>query len=252
MKADNKTKPTSVSIADFLKTVDEQRRRESLVLIDMMRDISGCEPVMWGPSIIGFDTYHYVYETGREGDSGVIGFSPRKANLTVYFPDGFNDYADELARLGKHTTSVSCLYIKKLADIDLSVLHDLVSKSYAHTKKSNQISTVDAYIGSFNGETKKRLVTMRELVRSIAPEAEEKIGYAMPTYKLGGKNMLHFAGYAHHIGFYPTPETIAAFELELKGYTFAKGSVQFPHSEPLPTALVERMVRHRKTSMQKA
>lgn len=138
---ENKTKPTAQPVAEFLATVDERRRAESLILIDMMRDISGCEPVMWGPSIIGFGHYHYVYASGREGDTGVIGFSPRKPSLTIYFVDGFDDYGALLDRLGPHTHSVSCLYIKRLTDVDPDVLSELVTRSYRHVMSGMDTNT---------------------------------------------------------------------------------------------------------------
>lgn len=128
----NTTAPTDVPVEDFLATVSEKRRREAHVLIDMMREVSGEEPVMWGPSIIGFGTHHYRYASGREGDTGVLGFSPRKAAQTIYFVDGFDHQQDLLARLGKHRTSVACLYVNKLPDIDLDVLREMLTRSHAH------------------------------------------------------------------------------------------------------------------------
>lgn len=95
-----------------------------------MREISSEQPVMWGPSIIGFGSVHYRYKSGREGDMPLLGFSPRKSAITVYFSEGFSEYTTELANLGKYTTSVSCLYIKKLTDIDLSVLRQMLTRSY--------------------------------------------------------------------------------------------------------------------------
>lgn len=97
----------------------------------MMREISGEQPVMWGPSIIGFGSIHYRYKSGREGDIPLLGFSPRKTAITIYFSEGFSDYQAELAHLGKHTTSVSCLYIKRLADIDVAVLRQMLVHSEA-------------------------------------------------------------------------------------------------------------------------
>ena len=128
--AENKTQPTEVRVADFLSSVPERRQREAQVLIALYRGITGHEPVMWGPSVIGFGKYHYRYASGREGDAGAAGFSPRKARLTIYIPEGFTQHADLLAKLGKHSTSVSCLYINKLEDIDLGVLRDLLSRSF--------------------------------------------------------------------------------------------------------------------------
>lgn len=127
-----KTQPTDVSIESFLDTVSDKRREEARVLIAMLQEISGEKPRMWGPSIIGFGTMHYKYASGREGDMPILAFSPRKANLTVYF-EGFDKYDKELAILGKAKTSVSCLYIKKLADIDRNVLRKMLERSFAYS-----------------------------------------------------------------------------------------------------------------------
>jgi hypothetical protein len=128
----NKTKPTAISVHDFLAGIaDARKRADALALIDLMQDASGARPVMWGPSIIGFGSYHYRYDSGREGDSPIIGFSPRKSTLVVYIVTGFSDAEEMLSKLGKHTTGKSCLYIKRLDDIDVEVLRALVEKSIA-------------------------------------------------------------------------------------------------------------------------
>ncbi len=128
----SKTRPTSVSVESFLDSfADDSKRADSRTLIDMMQALTGAEPAMWGPSIIGFGSYHYRYDSGREGDSPIVGFSPRKATLVVYIVPGFNDADALLKKLGKHTTGKSCLYIRRLADIDLSVLRTLVKGSIA-------------------------------------------------------------------------------------------------------------------------
>ena len=134
----NKTVPTAASVADFLAAVPNARRREDgQALLAMMRDITGLEPQMWGPSIIGFGSYHYKYESGREGDMPIIGFSPRSRSHSLYIMDGFNAYDDLLAKLGKHRKGASCLYINKLADVDLDILRELITRSYRHTKSAN-------------------------------------------------------------------------------------------------------------------
>lgn len=130
-KAENKTKPTEVTVEDFIAAVPDARRREEAGIIDaMMRRVTGEEPKMWGPSIIGYGSYHYCYNSGREGDMCRVGFSPRKAQHVIYLIGDFGERQAEahalFAALGKHTTSVSCLYIKKLADVDLAVLEQLV------------------------------------------------------------------------------------------------------------------------------
>ena len=135
--AENKTQPTKVPLEKFLATVTPEVRREDAKVLDaMMRRVTGHKPVMWGPSIVGYDSYYYRSPSGgAEGNWPAAGFSPRKASLTVYLMDGCGNYAKELAKLGKHTSSVSCLYIKKLADIDLKVLEQVVAASYARVKK---------------------------------------------------------------------------------------------------------------------
>ena len=131
MAKENKTKPETKSVAAFLAEVEPAGRAdEGRVLADLFTRASGQEPVMWGPSIIGFGTYHYRYESGREGDSPRVGFSPRKAKLVCYLKLDSVGAAPLLARLGKHGTGKGCLYINTLSDIDLSVLEKLVADSY--------------------------------------------------------------------------------------------------------------------------
>ncbi|HWZ34166.1 MAG TPA: DUF1801 domain-containing protein [Bryobacteraceae bacterium] len=129
--ADNKTKPTKVSVASFLDALtDQTRRADAKALIKLMQGATGEKPKMWGPSIIGFGSYHYRYDTGREGDMPVVGFSPRKAAIVLYGMRESSDSTALLAKLGKHT-GTGCLYIKKLADVDQKVLKTLVVKSVA-------------------------------------------------------------------------------------------------------------------------
>ena len=128
--AENKTQPTDADPRAFIAGVeDEQKRADCEVLLEMMERVSGEPPVMWGDSIVGFGSYHYKYASGREGDHLLTGFSPRKANLTIYIMPGFKKYEDELSRLGKHKNSVSCLYVKRLSDIDLDILEPMVADS---------------------------------------------------------------------------------------------------------------------------
>lgn len=134
--AEPKTKPTKQSVAAFLtKVADATKREDAKTLIAMMKDATKQEPVMWGTSIIGFGTYRYKYASGREGDWPIVGLSPRKQNLTVYIMPGFDEFEDLLAKLGKHSTGSSCLYIKRLADIDVPTLKKIVVKSVAKMKK---------------------------------------------------------------------------------------------------------------------
>lgn len=134
--AENKTKPTDSSVTDFINAVnDEGKRDDSRALIELMREATGEEAKMWGPSIVGFGSYHYVYESGREGDAPLTGFSPRKKELSLYIMAGFSQYDDLMSKLGKHRTGKSCLYVKKLEDIDLVVLRKLVKLSVEYMKK---------------------------------------------------------------------------------------------------------------------
>ena len=129
--AELKTKVNDASVTDFLNSVeDEQKRKDSFEILKIMKQITKEEPKMWGPSIVGFGSYHYKYESGREGDSPMMGFSPRKQNLTLYIiTPGFEDYQGQLNRLGKYSTGKSCLYIKRLSDVDVDVLKELISDS---------------------------------------------------------------------------------------------------------------------------
>jgi hypothetical protein len=125
------------SVKDFISSLDEQAARDSLVLIEMMQRISGQEPRMWNIGTIGFDTYHYKYDSGREGDCQTIGFHPGKGKITVYLMDGTVRYSELLARLGRHTTSRVCVYIKRLSDVELPVLAQIVQQSYDYIKSQD-------------------------------------------------------------------------------------------------------------------
>ncbi|WP_432559014.1 DUF1801 domain-containing protein [Granulicoccus sp. GXG6511] len=140
--AENKTQPTAVPVAEFLATLSERRRGEAAVLIEMMEQIAGEPPKMWGPSIIGFGHVRYRLASGREGDTGAIGFSPRKTAVTVYIAEGFDRHRDLLDKLGKHKTGVSCLYLTKLADADPDVLRELITRSYRHQVAANRSRTL--------------------------------------------------------------------------------------------------------------
>ena len=127
---EQKTKPTEASVADFIAKVDsEQVRDDCRALVKMTKKVTGSPPKMWGPSIIGFGKYHYKYESGHEGDACIAGFSPRKGNLTVYISPEFPKREGLLKKLGKHKSSKSCVYIKKLEDVNMDVLEKLVKES---------------------------------------------------------------------------------------------------------------------------
>jgi hypothetical protein len=130
--ADNKTKPTQLSVTAYIDALpDPAARADAKALVKLMRSATGEKPKMWGGSIIGFGSYHYVYDSGREGDMPVVGFSPRKAATVLYGLRGAEEVEELLAKLGKHTTGKGCLYIKKLADVDPKVLEKLVTGSVA-------------------------------------------------------------------------------------------------------------------------
>ena len=132
----NKTQPTEQSVKTFIDSLDDQQKiADSYSLLDLMKEVTGCEPKMWGPSIIGFDQYHYKYESGREGNFLKVGFSPRKRELSIYLMCGFEKHTEMMKKLGKHRTGKSCLYVKKLEDIDLDVLKDLVQESIKYVDK---------------------------------------------------------------------------------------------------------------------
>jgi hypothetical protein len=132
---ENKTKPTTVSVAAFLaKVANEQQRKDSKELVKLFKELTGKSPKMWGPTIVGFGSYHYVYESGREGDAPLIGFSPRKPELVLYVPRYPDDNALR-ARLGKHKASAGCLYVKKLDDIDRGLLKKLAIKGIKELRK---------------------------------------------------------------------------------------------------------------------
>jgi hypothetical protein len=136
--AELKTKRNDASVEAFLNGIaDERKRQEAFAILHLMQEVTGETPTMWGDTIVGFGSYHYKYASGREADWMLTGFSPRKQNLTVYIMAGCAQYDNLLARLGKHSTGSSCLYIKKLQDIDLAVLRELVSQSVAHMKATN-------------------------------------------------------------------------------------------------------------------
>ena len=134
--AELKTKPTEASVEEYLDTIDDPRRRADCVAISaIMKKVTKCEPRMWGPSIVGFDSYHYKYASGHEGDACLAGFSSRKPEIVVYIADDFESREKLLQQLGKHRTGKVCLYIKKLSDIDVVVLEKLVKASVAAMRK---------------------------------------------------------------------------------------------------------------------
>jgi hypothetical protein len=138
--SENKTKPTNDDVMAFLNAVEPEKKREdSLEILRLMEDVTGEPPVLWG-TIVGFGSYHYKYDSGREGDMPLVGFSPRKQAITLYIMSGFDAYDELLGKLGKFKTGKACLYIKKTEDVDLDVLRELVKQSAEHMKETNSPS----------------------------------------------------------------------------------------------------------------
>lgn len=126
------------SVKDYIASLDDaQTVKDTQALIEMMQRISGHKPKLWNEGTIGFDTYHYKYDSGREGDGHVIGFHPRKGKTTIYLMDGTARYSERLAKLGKHTTTGYCLYIKRLSDVELPILEKIMQKSYENIKSQD-------------------------------------------------------------------------------------------------------------------
>jgi hypothetical protein len=136
--AELKTKKNDASVDEFLANADPARQADCAKIVEIMSRATGSPPKMWGTSIVGFGQYTYKYASGREGDWMLTGFSPRKSNLTLYIMAGFSAYDDLMARLGKHSTGKSCLYVKKLDDVDLAVLERLVQASVEHMKANDR------------------------------------------------------------------------------------------------------------------
>jgi len=136
--AENKTKPTVASVSAFLNKVqDKELRNDCVALVKMMQAVSRKKPVMWGSSIIGFGTFHYVYESGREGDTVLIGFSPRKQNISIYMMCSLDKVKAELPRLGKYKTGKGCLYIRSLSDVNTAALRKVLTKGFKAASKAN-------------------------------------------------------------------------------------------------------------------
>ncbi|MBW7884804.1 MAG: DUF1801 domain-containing protein [Caldilineaceae bacterium] len=136
--AELKTQRNDQDVEAFLNALpDDQRRQDCFSVLEIMREVTGAEPKMWGDSIVGFGDYRYRYESGRQGEWFLTGFSPRKQNLTLYMMAGFDHYDELMGQLGKFKTGKSCLYIKKLRDINVPVLRELVKQSVAHMIETN-------------------------------------------------------------------------------------------------------------------
>jgi hypothetical protein len=134
--AEAKTKPTGASVKAHLDAIeDESRRKDCKALAALMKRVTGCTPKMWGPGIVGFGSYHYEYASGHSGDSCLVGFSSRKGDISVYLMPGFEGGDELFAALGRHRRGKGCLYLRRLADVDLAVLEQLVARSFAETRR---------------------------------------------------------------------------------------------------------------------
>jgi hypothetical protein len=137
--AELKTQPNQSSVVDYLNTVENDlKRADSFTILQLMQEVTGEEPIMWGDSIVGFGTYRYKYASGRQAEWFLTGFAPRKQNLTLYIMSGFSNYEQLLGQLGKFKTGKSCLYINKLDDVNLDVLRKLVKESVDHMVETNK------------------------------------------------------------------------------------------------------------------
>jgi len=134
--AKNKTTETENSVTDFINAVaDETKRNDAFELLKIIQKTTGFEPKMWGPSIIGFGSYHYIYDSGHEGDAPLVGFSPRKDAISLYLSSSFENKDELLSKFGKYKAGKSCIYIKKLADIDPEILKEMISVSVSYLQK---------------------------------------------------------------------------------------------------------------------
>jgi uncharacterized protein YdhG (YjbR/CyaY superfamily) len=240
---DNKTKPTNTKVDDFLSKIDPKRQEETKSIIEIMQKISGFNPVLWGPSIIGFGSQHYKYETGREGDMPVISFSPRKASISIYFAEGFDRYSDLLSKIGKYKASVSCLYINKLEDVNMEVLREMIKQSFERASgPADKIATVEEYISRVPKASRKHFDELRSLVVNELPNAKEVFSYGIIGYKIDDKRARVFvSGWKDHVAMYPIPKD-EALRLELKPYIKGKGTLWFPLDKPLPKELIKKCI----------
>jgi uncharacterized protein YdhG (YjbR/CyaY superfamily) len=241
--SENKTKITDVEVEAFLSSASPSRRVEAETLIDIMEKVSGLKPAMWGPSIIGFGSKHYKYDSGREGDMPILGFSPRKSAITIYFAEGFDRYGEQLKNLGKYKSSVSCLYINKLKDINLDVLTDMVKQSFQlESRPMDKPESVDDYIAQVPLAAKAKFDELRTLVKSQLPHAKEVLSYGIIGYKIDDKRArIYISGWKDHLAIYPVPSS-PELQSELKPYIRGKGTLWFALDEPLPKELIATVV----------
>lgn len=176
---------------------------------------------------------------------GILGFSPRKASLTVYFYEGFDRYGEELAKLGKHKTSMGCLYINKLEDVDIKVLEKMLQSSFQlATSKTTEATTVEDYVENVPEPAKAKFDELRSLVKELLPGVNEVVSYGVVGYKPDVKKraVVFISGWKDHLAVYPIPKD-DELQKELKSYVKGKGTLWFGLDEPLPKELVERVVK---------
>ena len=240
----NKTVPTTASIPVFLTGFIPSRREEAEALITLMQGISAQPPVLWRTSIIGFGSQHSRYETGREGDMPLLAFSPRKAAITVYFMEGFHHYAGQLSRLGKHKTSLSCLYINKLNEIDMTILKEMLEASWKlQAAPQGRASSIEDHVAQVPAVARPQFDRLRQSVRGLLPEAQEVLSYGILGYKTDSRRAKVFiSGFKDHVAIYPVPAD-PSLRNALKPYVHGKGSIWFSLSEPLPLDLIQKIVK---------
>lgn len=238
----NKTQPTEASVSLFLEGISDEQREGSLRLIDIMREVSGHDPVLWGPSIIGFGSTHYVYDSGHEGDMPQLAFSPRSTALTIYL-EGFDEYDTQLKKLGKYRLSKACLYIRRLADIDIDVLREMLQLSFTRALSPNsKPTTVEEYVASISPKARPLFSTLRELAKETLPHANEVFSYGIIGYKVDDKRArVYISGWKNHVALYPIPRSEQLQE-KLKSYIKGKGTLWFNLDEPLPESLIKEVI----------
>ncbi|MDO4243596.1 MAG: DUF1801 domain-containing protein [Actinomyces sp.] len=245
---------THVPVDDFLATVPARRAAEARELIALMRDITGDEPVMWGPSIIGFGSAPYRTAGGTEGVVPAAAFSPRKAAVTVYLSPALLADTQLMGRLGRHRAGKSCLYLTHLTDADEQVLRELVTRSFwehVPPPRNRQgalarthLRCVADYLASVPLAARPGLDALRDLVRHVAPHAEEVVSYGIIGYRMPGGSRaakVFVWGWTDHVALYPLPadENLRA---ELAPWARGKGTLWFGLDTELPTALLKRAV----------
>ncbi|MCI9889959.1 DUF1801 domain-containing protein [Micrococcales bacterium 31B] len=239
----NKTQPGPASVQDFLDSVPPVRAADARTLIPLYEQIAGEPAVMWGPSIIGFGSVTYTLASGQTERMPLLGFSPRKANLTLYFSEGFDHYGDELARLGPHKASRSCLYVTRLERIDLDVLTSMLRTSVAIAREpARKPTSVEEYVAQIPDAARPHFDRLRALVAARVPGGVEKFSYGIVGFVPEGRKRpyVFVSGWKDHVAIYPVPKA-PELQAELKGLQRGKGTLWFALDEPLPEALIERV-----------